>query len=510
MGSPLSRGVTTVGGDRVCVLHNWPKFNAAMRSLAQIVGSKQDSSGSIRMDCNHPRREEFLEAIRALAKEQKVVISEHSVLQERRAIHRETAEWYVLTPRIDHRRACDVPLGQHVMGWWYPHASETLLKFLEQRELRGLAHIWEGDSSTFETVPWFRVFATGPIGRGVDHPWVDIEKVKASPQMNPRFHQLMDPMHRRGLWAFHLRQVRSVDAVEDPLVRAVASLPGGMDAIVDTIPRYLRCYLPEADFAFDWIYDPRTDQCPQGGWKSRVLLSRECFDMLRAASLLSWNDVWPVLVVNSPAEWHEDLDARYPNFPPPSYTPEQFAALWAERQPLLDAWRTKKRHKRKHTVKQVQKTLRALRRELWKNMADMCEPAAAYAPVELALRVQLPESWKALLHLLPSHIPDPGGDGGGIYVWSAASLHEKHREHEEAIGHINDAPRSGRARVWFGNDINGDVYGFIVDSSTMPADCPVVQWDHETGRITKEWAGVPSFVHECIATLLDQMNSEMT
>src|SRR5207302_9096538 len=118
---------------------------------------------------------------------------------------------------------------------------------------------------------------------------------------------------------------------QDPLLKRLLALLQAMELLkrqpeFDSVPRYLRKYVPRADFA-----STNLDYADETGelFRQRGLaMNRKARDALKAKHVISDENCVPVLIVNRPPKGVENLDRLY-GAADPTFSPAQLAQIRA-------------------------------------------------------------------------------------------------------------------------------------------------------------------------------------
>ncbi len=493
-GSPLiARSVKA--SDRTYHLAHVEPMTKVYRALLDTTGARARPYNDLIFTAEFPVREGGISVIRDAAARYGLRLAPRSDLAERSEDYGQAAEWFKLAPKVRDVSACDAPPGRHVIGGMSCKVSPAFVAAVERHGLRGAGFMWRDDASRFETEPWRRIFARAPIGRGVDHPWVDPDRFGTERWARG----LLDSHMRKGITTFRLSSVWATDIIDDPLVRDIAQLPGAMQIRVSTVPRYLRRHLPDADFAFHWdMSDGR--EYPRGNrWRTEVL-NRRAFDILKGEGVIDDSDVMPVIVLDELPPQCQDLDRACDTAVLPTYTPEEERQEAEHQEPLYQAWLTKKRHKRIHTVPEAISAL--LRYRKWIESGAKFEWTSAPSPrayraLEHELGSVFPHAWMQLLPHLPESFV--GHEfARGCELWPPGGFVEWHKRESELSRQLNWDELKGRSLLCFADDGCGNYFAFEVSDPRMPADCRVVEWDHETTSIGMQWDSIPAFVQHML------------
>ena len=202
----------------------------------------------------------------------------------------------------------------HVAGWGpFVYVSARFKAVVEASKLGGIEFIWCPDVGKHRAPQWYLPICSHSLGRGLDHPWFDTKA-------------LDDPGQRCGIEYVRAELCRRNARFSHPRLKELATLLRSMEVLkrrpeVDSFPRYLRKYVPDADFARTSEEFGLAMNC-----KARAILKRE--------RVITDDDLIPTLILDRAPKGVPDLDRRY-GPPAPPFSLEQLTAI---RRQESDAW----------------------------------------------------------------------------------------------------------------------------------------------------------------------------
>jgi hypothetical protein len=146
-------------------------------------------------------------------------------------------------------RADRLKPGVHVAGTTLQvYISERFKAVVEAHRLTGIDFIWCRDIGKYRAPQWYLPICPQCLGRGLDDPWIDVTKLSG------KGYQTLDPRGRHGQVSADPKQYKPDAGPDDPETRKLLRLLHSMELEkrppdFASVPRYLRKYLPDADFA---------------------------------------------------------------------------------------------------------------------------------------------------------------------------------------------------------------------------------------------------------------------
>ncbi len=425
------------------------------------------------IDFDRPDADNMSRWIIAKAEELRCGLRVHS-LAEIWEDRREFSPWYCLHGRglFDFRSFDRVPNQCHYLDDYVKHADDEFREFVESKGWTGLTFHPVPKQGRFESRLWHRIEVQHPLGRGVDHPLIDLSILEE------RDRQFLSPVPRQGRYRCYLNALRPERIAEWPALERMVRLTKDKHGLFYSPRRFLSRAVPPTDFAHAW-FDRHWALCAQ----ERVA------DELAKAGFVSISQNTSMQIVDVPPAGCADLDASgvpvpIPRIPPVNHEDEASPA------PL----------RRATTVEEV----------LTSGLELVKRAKATYPRMKIGVEANeysktvadfhsltLPETWLRLCKVLP------------YFVKSGADDFELVTE-----GFVREVPNywndqlvedpSGMLQI--GVTGCGDEYFLDTRWHTMPADCRVLLWNHETGEVSREWDCVPAFVQELILWANDKLD----
>lgn len=382
------------------------------------------------------------------------------------------------------------PGGRHLVSREYAgYASRTLAteafrRAVEESGLRGLQFLpledWDG---------WFQVWTTNPLGRGLDHPLVDPNKLhtKADPDR-----PILADRRRGEPWAWIKYLWDDID-IGSPTVARLVQLGDDQLCRICGPRRYVQDHLPETDFAYtDWTWQEDEPLTSHGRAERNICCNHRARRVLIDAGVMKPSHFCdPIAIVPADRANAEILDRTIDHpLPPPVFTTEEASAELATR----TAGPIASKQQALPTTPQVVDLLA-------RRMATGAGPWQALREhPELLDRIRtsplfqlMPESWKQVLPLLPIAIESDEDDEDPfefepVPPESPAWLNDvsKLASDPECAPHRTDIVIASTG--W------GDWFAIRRSDPRLPADAQIAWWDHETLAPRDEWPTVASFV----------------
>lgn len=395
-----------------------------------------------------------------------------------------SAEWFLVRPV--HKAASPIwktpPRHHWITDVARVASSDEALRALRESGCTGIEGV--PNKANKPDSRWMIVYATQPVGRGLDHPWLDTDAWEQSDRC-PRC-----PTCRNGVSCFSWRHMDRERAPH--VISLLADLDAG--GVAETLPRLLRRALPQTDFAYSWHHNTHAcaviDNLPDYAEirPNRVLYcSRRARGVLLEGGFAKPADFVPAVVVERPEPGQALLDESGAALPLPALTPEEHTAR----------------------CKAAGVT------------TEVLGAAAALSIDELRerLRTQCPLKGRSLSESAEEAIVAATTSGTVIPLSYAHLAHaidrRSYRVNDDSVTFValnklrtfTDAERPGLTcgdepippgLVAFGSIPNGDTLYFATASSHMPGDCEVLLFDHETSQFAREWPSVLAFFTELV------------
>jgi hypothetical protein len=469
--------------------------------------------GNWEFDLDSPKLPEIVALLARLHKQKRAWMGYVEINELLVEDARTRPEWFLLEPDTQsHLDACFLrnvneeqvyPFGNaasaqpglHVADWGPDSllVSERFKDVVEKHRLTGLEFLWIRDSGRYRAMQWYLPLPRELLGRGLDHPWYDPAK-SSGVGSNAK-----DPRARHGqriascMAGFTLRANSSFgDPLKDRLLKLMVAM-SKRQMLVISYPRYLRQYLPRADFAFtlcDWQYGDQIHR--HRGLAAR----RRAKDLLIANGLASEKDFVAVKVFDRVPPGTENLDRRCGK-PLPLFSPAELARLRDEEAVL---WAEHVRQDKPPRTANLGRSLSLLRSAKRRAPKDFAKPAApkAIAEAARALGIEMPDAWQKVLRA-----------SNGAKVTNSPLACEQSCQ----MVPVEKLARSQREEVEYYRDINaplpngwlliartetGDSIWLDTKQKNAAGECRVVLVSHETGETEREWSSVAAFVEELL------------
>lgn len=389
-------------------------------------------------------------------------------------------------------KADKIPVGTHVVSVAGTVAVSSAVRHLvEEQDLRGADFLWIRDPGKHRALEWFFPVANHPMGRGLDHPWFDPATLRGSDSFQPR-----SPRYRTGVWNFDLHQT-TADAVQEhsvhgrlfDLYRKGSS--SDFPLVIHSHRRFLREYLPKADFAYIWS---RTDS-ESGDLPVRprgFCVSERARDLLVEHRLIAAHEFKGIEILDSPERKGVVFDGEE-KMPPSVVETPHLEKLQDRLRPLLEQHRSSPKPVR---VAKLKEALSALRKAKKARPADFMKGATktALKPVQN----RLPTSWLRVLK-----ITNGGHVCLEVRLVPVEDMQHFGDEKEALLVELGDVPGHDTALVPVAAAPDGDWFSLITSDDEPSEGVPVARVTHEGATVVRRWDSVAAFLSDALNGDLD-------
>jgi hypothetical protein len=393
-------------------------------------------------------------------------------------------------------RADRLKPGVHVAGTFLQvYVSERFKAVVEAHRLTGIEFVWIRDIGKYRAMQWYLPVCSHCLGRGLDAPWIDATKLSG------KGYQTLDPRGRHGQTSAESGQYKREAYPTDPAVRQLLRLLRSMELLerqpdeFEAVPRFLRKYLPDTDFA-STVRD-MADYGEDILHRHRGLaMNRKARDVLKANGLVSDEECRPVLIVQRPPPGVENLDRRY-GPPPPAFSPEQMARI---RELEAEAWAEHIAHPKPPRAPDLARSLSLLRSRKRRVPKSFARPATpkAIAEATKTLGAAIPAAWQKVLRVSNGgRIENCALAAGQAALIIPAEKLAKSRQTEADYYRDLGAKLSDSLFLVMETEI-GDSIWLDTARPKPGGDCRVVLMSHETGEEEREWLSIADFLEELL------------
>jgi hypothetical protein len=460
-----------------------------------------DNYGFTTLRLDDTRWPEMLDEIARLTKRGAVGIRGHGIwwLEEPAPRPSNKSAWFEFCAgRREIKGPHRPPGGRHFVSRHYNKlytslqlVSERFREVIQQSDLTGLDFLpledWDG---------WYQVWATAPLGRGLDHPLVDPAKLKAKADPD---RPIIKPRRRGEPWAW-VKYLWDEYEINHPYLARFIELGDDRAARIVGPRRYVEEHLPETDFAYtQWDWQPDRELPWHGRAFRNICCNQRARRFLIDAGLMKpshFRD--PIATIPAAKADSEILDRTINHpIPLPTFTPDEAAEELKRRQAAKRAG-PKRATPRPSTTKEV---VDLLTKRL-ANGADPWEPLREDPKLLKRIQAsklykQLPDSWKQVLPLLPIAI-ESEEDGDELFEFEPVPPESPSwlEDVSKLASDPDAAPRKDDIQI--ATTGYGDWYAIRSDDPKLPADARITWWDHETLAPSDEWPTVASLVSHLI------------
>jgi hypothetical protein len=397
-------------------------------------------------------------------------------------------------------RADRLKPGVHIAGSpLQVYVSQRFKAVVEAHRLTGIEFIWCRDIGKYQAPQWYLPICPQCLGRGLDAPWIDVTKLSG------KGYQTLDPRGRHGQASADPKQYKRDAVPDDPTLRKLLRLLHSMELLkrpeeFDSVPRFLRKYLPDTDFACT-ILDMAEYYEDVLHRHRGMAMNREARDLLKAQGLVAEEHCKPVLIVERPPKGVENLDRRY-GPAEPAFSPEQFARV---RELEAEASAEHLAHPKPPRAPDLARSLALLRLAQRRAPASFAKPAAQKAIDEAArpLGVAIPAAWQKVLRITDGGRLErcPLADGHACLI---TPIHKLAKECRAAMAYYRDiGAEMPDSMIAVMTTEFGDSVWLDTSRQNRHGDCRVVLMSHETGE-AREWPSVAEFLEEVLTAEEDE------
>lgn len=377
-------------------------------------------------------------------------------------------------------------------------ASERFVEVVRAHELGGLEILLLEDPAPSSPMKWYQVFSTRPIGRGLDHPLVDPDKLEKEKKG-----QGFDLARRQGEPTAWLRYWKDDVEFEQPLVPTLAGVMRprfGRYFRVSGPTRVVSEFIPRTDFAYgDWGFqDGLRKENPFAGRSRQLFCSARARKALIDSGLMKPSKFEPVMVVPEREAFAVVLDRTVQAAMPLPVFSEEEAAVEQRRRIQSNASRVAE-PRRTHFAS-IEDAVRTLERRFqagslpWNPAGQSAEVKAICSSPNFALA---PLAWRVLLPWLPVSIEVAGEEGEAIEFrleipdWNDWLMEGNTDDGDE---------RPSDQDLVLARTPYGDWFSIRATDPLLPSDAVLTHWDHETLSAAESWKNISAFA----ADLLDR------
>jgi len=354
--------------------------------------------------------------------------------------------------------------------------TERSRRVIEEAGLSGLEFTWVRDVGRYKAEQWDHAMATNPLGRGLDHPFLDTTKFN-QPDYVKRWASPEE--WRFGKWWLKKSEFSSTARFGVAALDGLAGLCSPDALEVKGFRQMLREFIPATDFAYVWSYALPSLCC-----------NARAREVLLKSKLLAAEDFSPIWIWDEAPKGAVILDRAGQKCVRPY---PMAAEIW----------------------KEVEERVRTDRNEFLANPKPPCVTTAAEVLARLratySTKVQpqlkgepsmpkLPKLWEEVLRrtgdfwMLTTWASE--GKTTGWEVVLPSDLAEFQKMTEESAQHF--IPEFPKNQVHFAHDGGGNWLSFDLNTLTPEGDCRVLEWRHDTLCMEHEWPNIVQLLEESL------------
>jgi len=357
--------------------------------------------------------------------------------------------------------------------------TERSRRVIEEAGLSGLEFTWVRDLGRYQAEQWYHAMATKPLGRGLDHPFLDATKFN-QPDYVKRWASPEE--WRFGKWSLKKSEFSSTArfgvAALDGLVGLCSS-----DALeVKGFRQMLREFIPATDFAYVWSYALPNLCC-----------NARAREVLLKNKLLTAEDFSPIWIWDEAPKGAAILDCEGQKCVRPY---PMAAEIWKgiEEKVRIDH-ENFLAHTKSPCVTTAAEVLARFQATHSIGLTGVPPRLATEPPLP-----QLPKLWEEVLcstsgyWMLNTWASEQKTTGWEVV--SPSDLAEFQKTTEESAQHfIPDFPKD---QTHFAHDGCGDWLSFDLSSLTQEGDCRVRLWSHSYLCVMQEWPSIVQLLEESL------------
>ncbi|MBX3404043.1 MAG: hypothetical protein KF699_11595 [Phycisphaeraceae bacterium] len=459
--------------------------------LMERYGLKRSNTFA-RLPVADPRGPSLVKEISALQEER--VARLRSAWVEEPDPQFDLADWYELhSGTSEWKSAKRARPGQHY-GWrdGQQVCSRRFVEVVREHGLTGLEFLPLGDKPYADVDPWFEVYATQPIGRGLDLPLLD--SVKHTAKLISGKFELTRRWGEPIVWQSFIRE----DAhFADPFIRSLLAVSPPYFRIAGK-RRFVREHLPMTNFAYTgWGFNRDKGYGFEGRPIRALCCDRSTCDILMRAGLMKKSLLVPLNVVDSSQAQAEILDLTIEGpIPPPVYLPDEAARERSRREALI-AHQTVESSLTLRTFAEASEHLKNRLSNGTASWSPAADDPEFVAMTKTRLWKRTPRAWQQVAGLLPLEFEFHDHANSELIGFALAeprwndwlSDSEDDRDADE---------RPSQKDLVIARTMWGDWYCVRKGDPLLPDDARVRHWDHETLSVSEEWPNIAAFVSSVI------------
>ncbi len=354
--------------------------------------------------------------------------------------------------------------------------TERSRRVIDEAGLSGLEFTWVRDLGRYQAEQWYHAMATKPLGRGLDHPFLDATKFN-QPDYVKRWASPEE--WRFGKWWLKKSEFSSTARFGVAALDGLVGLCNSDALEVKGFRQMLREFIPATDFAYVWSYALPSLCC--NGRAREVLLKNK---------LLAAEDFSPIWIWDEAPKGAVILDRKEQKCVRPY---PMAAEIWKE---IEEKVRTDLTNFLAHPKTPCVTTATEALAQLRAAHSTSVKPPLKGVP-DLP---KLPKLWEDVLRsaddfwMLTTWASERKTTGWEVVLPSDLAGFQKMTE-ESAQHFIPDFPNN---QVHFAHDGCGNWLSFDLNKLTPEGDCRVTEWRHDTLCREREWPSIVQLLEESL------------
>ncbi|MEL0653036.1 SMI1/KNR4 family protein [Algibacter sp. TI.3.09] len=474
-----------------------PESEKFTRKFVSDLGLKVFSGCWSTIDLSSPKVEEFIDKVKLHQKNGEADFVTTCFLNQSIT---EPSEWYQLASRnsdfdsISYTRynniqgfsikAYKIPSNLNVFNFGHHQfVSEKFVNLVYKNNLKGIDFIWVKDTGKYKAKQWYIPVPSATLGRGIDHSWFDSSKLKGSDAW-----QSKDKNWRTGVFNFYDKQIhKNIDL--GTTHNKILNIFSTSELIIHANHQYLREFLPNTDFAFNWKSE---DVITKEGhiYKSRGLcLNDKTVSFLIENDIITKDDITPIQIVDSITDKRAILDVNK-NYPSAFYTKDDLTAL---KGPIGKEFEEFKKQERPKKIIKFRESI-SLLRKVKKDRPEDFEKGTKGLE-EILKEKFIPNEYREVLKIT-----------NGCHLDAECSLITKEEYYsfneEKALIMEDLNPSFEKKLSYIGYSINGDWYA-INNNQNSEEWGSVYRISHEDLSIEYKWSNLGELIYDIIDGFYD-------
>ncbi len=374
-------------------------------------------------------------------------------------------------------------------------ASSQFVCVVMENKLTGLSHLPLEAPTPTGVEQWYEIFATHPLGRGIDHPLLDPTKFEKA--LRREVSEKILAVTRYGEHHVERRVCRTDVEYADPVFARLMKHPCTAhckfrrgDSVFGGF--FASEYAPVKDFAYIGWVKWRSDSDESPPRSRNICCSHHAREVLIAAGLMKPAGFEPFVVMSADdaqgTVWDRALSTPVPL---PAYTADEAKA---ERDRRITAHTDKPAGAARQAPKTVEAMKELLEASAKQHGWQPVGKTRAWSTLQQSESfAKVPANWAALLPHVPADVSDESDESPVPAceivqpAWNTWMVDDQDRS-------ATTSP--SRRDLVLAESGYGDWFSVRIAKDKPPRDAKVTQWDHETMSAAQTWPSVIAFAFD--------------